>query len=66
MSTQNKGDERAFPGPNGEWGLTKREWFAGIAMQGEHSPDYDTDREWAAICVAKADALIAELEKGTK
>jgi hypothetical protein len=45
-------------------GLTKREWFAGLAMQGllaSGEIDVGTVTSWA---VGYADALIAELAKG--
>lgn len=45
-------------------GLTKREYFAGLAMQGlcnsEHMRDAATE---AQLAVAMADALLAELGK---
>ena len=48
-----------------QWGLSKREWFAGLAMQafrtGNENGDSDKVAHWA---VQDADALIAELEKG--
>ena len=55
----------------GEPGLTKREYFAGLAMQGlcansqENSPagDWKTVARDAALA---ADALLAELEKEPK
>lgn len=74
----NEANEPAFPLPIAEgyptaFGLTKREYFAGLAMQGElASYQGDTARseipaEQLAILakgwVATADALLAELEK---
>ncbi len=48
-------------------GLTKREYFAGLAMQGlitlKGSDCMDKDIT-AKQCVKMADALLAELEKG--
>jgi len=50
-------------------GLTKREYFAGLAMQGliVLYKDYDPgDYAYLAICSTKvSDALIAELDKET-
>lgn len=69
--TDNSG--AAFPVPNdanvnGQEGLTKREWFAGMnmaAMNGKDKYDCDlsTPRQRAFAAVSDADALIAELEK---
>jgi len=49
-------------------GLTKRELFAAMAMQGFLSdPNYnETPSRMAASCVRHADALIAELSKPTE
>ena len=62
-----------------EWGLTKREWFAGLAMQGilaapecvlseakDIASIHGVDREviLAHLAALQADALIAELNKG--
>lgn len=53
-------------------GLTKRELFAGLAMEGllpgpnMHITNYildDAPKQYAAVAVAMADALIAELNK---
>ncbi|KAF1698328.1 hypothetical protein CSC62_05310 [Pseudoxanthomonas jiangsuensis] len=75
MSTQTKaGSEPAYPVPNdanvnGQEGLTKRELFAAMAMQGLASVPADGGLrpEWIATdaqnAVAYADALLAELEK---
>ena len=86
------GDESAFPQENGNpvgmngtirgpgkitGGLTKREYFAGLAMQGlklPHWGDYSTGdhergtpsthaKKTAEFAVLLADALIKELEK---
>lgn len=50
-------------------GLTKREWFAGMAMQGIFA-SYDTHTlspaDAARFAIICADALIAELEKAEK
>ena len=59
------------------YGLTKREYFAALAMQGElasqfsksySANQYDQGRadQLASLSVAFSDALIAELEKGDK
>lgn len=51
------------------YGLTKREHFAGLALQGmsSHPEFYGTNPEFAEIiakdCVKFADALLAELSK---
>jgi hypothetical protein len=74
------GNDAAFPGeknirygqPNDcNEGLTKREYFAGLAMQGILAGQYSTGAaDWNAGCdtlagwsVDIADALLAELEK---
>lgn len=49
-------------------GLTKREWFAGMALQGwcaNKSRDGES-KMYAVAAVAAADALIAELSKEVK
>ena len=51
--------------------LTKREWFAGMALQGAMSSldltqwrnQYDAEKHVASVSRRFADALIAELEK---
>lgn len=71
-----KPNEPAFPAPakdsfdlDGEWrpgvtGLTKREHFAALAMQGFCSVSYPLSKEDAANrAVECADALLAELSK---
>lgn len=73
-----KGNEPAYPNelaaPTNDGylstaGLTKREYFAGLAMQGILScrPDPVSDASWneavAAWSVIAADSLLAELEK---
>lgn len=46
-------------------GLTKRELFAAMAMQGLTTDDGSTpDKQIARLAVGRADALLAELEKG--
>jgi len=71
--------QAAFPDPkrsasdlyyNFSEGLTKREWFAGLAMQALisgkwASPDYSNTSpdEIAPIALRHADALLSELEK---
>jgi hypothetical protein len=52
----------------GEPGLTKREYFAGLAMQGIYANSQENspagDFAWTAVDAVKAaDALLAELEK---
>ena len=44
-------------------GLTKREYFAGLAMQGFGEMAVYTNDWVAAMAVSRADALLAELEK---
>jgi hypothetical protein len=65
------GNDPAYPSGNGvsmyQWGLTKRELFAAMAMQGlracgDPQCPRNSDRI-ADIAVADADALIAELSK---
>jgi hypothetical protein len=61
-------DPKKYGSPSFEGiGLTKREYFAGLAMQGylneRHSLDNKTLAEWS---VKMADALLAELEKTKK
>jgi len=50
-------------------GLTKREYFAGMAMIGLYSMKdaiYWTDEDIAKMSVKQSDALLAELEKTDK
>jgi hypothetical protein len=62
-------NDNAIPSPtmSGQHGLTKREWFAGLAMQGLLAADYDdsmvTAKGVVSVSVAIADKLIAELNK---
>lgn len=54
-------DMNTHPGP---LGLTKRELFAGMAMQGSFGfEDRRSYEEMAQRCVNMADALLAELAK---
>lgn len=58
----------------GSLGLTKREWFAGMAMNGVAVWDAEVNEpihagkieKLARACVGYADALIAELNKELK
>ena len=71
-------NEPAFPGLDEAlaMGLTKREWFAGLAMQGLLANQRMTEifqkaiPNWeqpvATASLIMADALIAELAKGEK
>lgn len=43
--------------------LTKREYFAAMAMQGLARKRYDTQQQVASEALRLADALIAELNK---
>lgn len=71
MKTDSKIDNQAFPAPGTEFthgylGLTKRELFAAMAMQGicASEPSEKLDYEHTAhFAVEHADALIAELAK---
>lgn len=70
--TEDLGSDRAFPRPpvmnefgnlrHGQQGLTKRELFAAMAMQGMVSEKYEID-EIAQDAVAVADALLKQLAK---
>lgn len=60
-------DKSAFASANGSQGLTKREYFAGIAMQGILATDvYASDpvgrKELAKKCIDIADELLNQLE----
>lgn len=62
-------DQHAFPTPEySKWGLTKREYFAAMAMQGflSNARLIANKEETAAAAVKMADHLIAALnaEKG--
>lgn len=46
-----------------QFGLTKREYFAGLAMQGLIIESVDGLEDIAPLAVQHADALLAELEK---
>lgn len=46
------------------WHLTKREYFAAIAMQGLISSNQLPPHQYATLAVAQADKLIEELNKG--
>lgn len=73
-ASRTKGDECAFAIPAFEtpktlwnkpqYGLTKREYFAAMAMQGIVSTDLaDTYENFAKASVMMADALIEQLNK---
>lgn len=65
----NKADESAYPvydaGQQMEAGLTKREYFAAMAMQGMVANPTANGRpeDYAADAVAQADALIEALDR---
>jgi hypothetical protein len=68
---ESRADQQAFPSGNmehgGYEGMTLREWYAGLAMQGllasfKHDRPENIER-WARDSVRIADALIAELTK---
>ncbi len=65
MKLENK-DKQAFAA-SGASGLTKREYFASMAMQGLISSDdyleIESAKELAKIAVSHADALLEELAK---
>lgn len=67
-----KKDEAAFPIVGEEFGLTKREYFAGLAMQGmlANSEIFKMFKDHTTACdllslaaVEQSDSLIAELNK---
>jgi len=64
----NNSDKPAMPVQFADWnGLTKREYFAGLAMQGLMS-GIQEDTEWnfeeySSTAVGMADALLKELDK---
>lgn len=53
----------AFPNKYGAAGLTKREYFAAMALQGILIQDNYREEFYAETAVKLADALIEELEK---
>lgn len=60
-------DDFAFPSDDVTYqGLTKREYFAAMAMQGlvTKSLSYNTIQDFAKMSVKAANALITELNKG--
>ena len=72
--TECKGGNMAFPMvfpsgppfPSVGTGLTKREWFAGLALQGLLTTVFESDMPWRAMpgeAVQMADQLIAELNR---
>lgn len=58
-------DQHAFPQSQEMWGgLTKREWFAGMAMQGILAGDRISNLETVTKeSYKQADAMLAESEK---
>ena len=52
-----------YGGGEGECGLTKREHFAGLAMQGHIAKYGHLESTAASECVEAADRLLKELEK---
>lgn len=62
MSQVTRPDHDAFPTSEGRSGITKREYFAAMALQGFCANPVDaTTEENAAIAVQQADALIDAL-----
>lgn len=67
-------EKNAFPvwdsGHNIEWGLTKREYFAGLAMQGllSHPAVFmgDTPKQLAEVSLSCADAILDALNSNTQ
>lgn len=62
------GQSAAFPDDSHQVGLTKREYFVGLAMQGVLATDNYNDDEvgkkaLAKKCVGIADALLEQLEE---
>ena len=63
MTGKELGQEDAFPGPDNWSVLTKREYFAGLAMQGliiEPCSSKDLE-QFSAVAVQHADALLDAL-----
>ena len=60
--------QHAFPTPEYcKWGMTKREYFAGLAMQGQIAHYGSANSEAVAkLAVKAADALIIELNNGVQ
>ncbi len=64
-------DSPAFPtwydlGPDSTLqtpGLTKREFYAGLAMTKLNAPDYNTLADMCSDAFAEADAMLAEAKK---
>lgn len=67
MDAKTNGQERAYPADHAR-GLTKRELFAAMAMQGiladGFSDELNSAKNIARRAVNYADALLAELAKG--
>ena len=63
MEEKTRGSDMAFPiEDHGAVGLTKREWFAGMAMMGLSTGD-NTIKKDVVSAVKAADLLIDELNK---
>jgi hypothetical protein len=66
MAIYNNGDLPIFDTHEQNYGLTKREYFAGLAMIGLYSMKDTicwTDEDIAKMSVKQSDALLAELNK---
>ena len=66
MDAKENGNRLAYPTYVGDVGLTKRELFAAMAMQGNCSKFETTSAMLAKWSVEDADALLAELAKEQK
>lgn len=58
-----KANETAFPVPPVLYGMTMREWFAGMAMQGLLADGCHDPKSVAQKAFEVADAMLAESEK---
>lgn len=64
MRAIENGNQLAFPTNSslpGNFGLTKREWFAGMALIGISSTSMEQFKEDAMMAIGIADAILEEL-----
>lgn len=47
-------------------GMTLRDWFAGKALESCRTGEFDSTEQCARYCYAKADAMLAAREGGSK